>query len=109
MLLQVAYPRAQSDTKGDHRDLRDGELILICDIGGGTTDFSLVRARLVNGELQFERTAIGEHLLLGGDNFDFALARHVEKKLKKATAQAHAATALCITPDLLCCERAAAE
>ena len=62
--------------------LRDGELILICDIGGGTTDFSLVRARLVNGELQFERTAIGEHLLLGGDNLDFALAHHVEKKLK---------------------------
>jgi hypothetical protein len=65
-----------------NEDLRDGELILICDIGGGTTDFSLVRARLVNGELQFERTAIGEHLLLGGDNLDFALARHVEKKLK---------------------------
>ena len=63
--------------KGDDRDLRDGELILICDIGGGTTDFSLVRAHLVHGELQFERTAIGEHLLLGGDNFDFALSRRV--------------------------------
>src|SRR5271170_4493166 len=62
--------------------LRDGDLILICDIGGGTTDFSLVRSHLVNGELQFERTAIGEHLLLGGDNLDFALARHVEEKLK---------------------------
>ena len=67
---------------GNGGDLRDGELILICDIGGGTTDFSLVRARLVNGELQFERTAIGEHLLLGGDNLDFALARRVEEKLK---------------------------
>ena len=66
---------------GNNEDLRDGELILICDIGGGTTDFSLVRARLVNGELQFERTAIGEHLLLGGDNLDFALARRVEEKL----------------------------
>ena len=66
-------------------DLLDGELILICDIGGGTTDFSLVRARSVNGELQFERTAIGEHLLLGGDNLDFALARRVEKKLKDIT------------------------
>ena len=63
-------------------NLRDGDLILICDIGGGTTDFSLVRSsRLVNGELQFERTAIGEHLLLGGDNLDFALARHAEEKL----------------------------
>ena len=67
--------------EGDDGDLRDGELILICDIGGGTTDFSLVRAHLVHGELQFERTAIGEHLLLGGDNFDFALARRVEEKL----------------------------
>ena len=64
------------------KDLRDGDLILICDIGGGTTDFSLVRSRLINGELQFERTAIGEHLLLGGDNLDFALARLVEEKLK---------------------------
>jgi len=67
---------------GNNEHLRDGELILICDIGGGTTDFSLVRARVVNGELQFERSAIGEHLLLGGDNLDFALARYVEKKLK---------------------------
>jgi len=68
---------------GTDEDLRDDELILICDIGGGTTDFSLVSARLVNGELQFERTAIGEHLLLGGDNLDFALARRVEDKLVK--------------------------
>jgi molecular chaperone DnaK (HSP70) len=75
-----SHPYLARDGNGE--DLPDGELILICDIGGGTTDFSLVRARSVNGELQFERTAIGEHLLLGGDNLDFALARHVEKKLK---------------------------
>jgi molecular chaperone DnaK (HSP70) len=67
---------------GSSEHLRDGELILICDIGGGTTDFSLLRARLVGGEVQFERTAIGEHLLLGGDNLDFSLSRYVEKKLK---------------------------
>jgi molecular chaperone DnaK (HSP70) len=77
-----AWMAANSRALGEEGSefLRDGELILICDIGGGTTDFSLVRARLVDGELQFERTAIGEHLLLGGDNIDFALARHVEKK-----------------------------
>ena len=70
-------------TRDENReDLGDGDLILICDIGGGTTDFSLVRSSLVNGELRFERTAIGEHLLLGGDNLDFALARRVEEKLK---------------------------
>jgi molecular chaperone DnaK (HSP70) len=75
-------PYLARDKNGE--DLRDGELILICDIGGGTTDFSLVRAGSLNGELQFERTAIGEHLLLGGDNLDFALARRVEEKLEDA-------------------------
>jgi molecular chaperone DnaK (HSP70) len=77
----AANPQAQA---GNHEELCDGELILICDIGGGTTDFSLIRARRVAGELQFERTAIGEHLLLGGDNLDFALVRQVEKKLNGA-------------------------
>jgi molecular chaperone DnaK (HSP70) len=67
--------------KGTSQAIRDGELILICDIGGGTTDFSLVRTRLLDGELQFERIAIGDHLLLGGDNLDLALARHIENKL----------------------------
>jgi molecular chaperone DnaK (HSP70) len=63
------------------RELKDGSLILICDVGGGTTDFSLVRVHRVDGEVQFERTAIGEHLLLGGDNLDLALARRVVEKL----------------------------
>jgi molecular chaperone DnaK (HSP70) len=71
----AANPKTQSD-------LKDGELIVICDIGGGTTDFSLVRARRMYSELEFERTAIGEHLLLGGDNLDSALAHHVEAKLE---------------------------
>ena len=77
---QAGGPYLARDESSEN--LRDGDLILICDIGGGTTDFSLVRSRLVNGELQFERTAIGEHLLLGGDNLDLALARRVEEKLK---------------------------
>ncbi|HZS03997.1 MAG TPA: Hsp70 family protein [Blastocatellia bacterium] len=63
------------------RYVRDGTLVLICDVGGGTTDFSLIRVRIVAGEVRFERTAIGEHLLLGGDNVDLALARRVEEKL----------------------------
>jgi molecular chaperone DnaK (HSP70) len=61
--------------------VRDGDLVLICDIGGGTSDFSLVRARVNGNDVQFERTAIGEHLLLGGENLDLALARRVEQKL----------------------------
>ena len=63
-----------------------GGLILVCDVGGGTTDFSLIRARMdeTDGELAFERVAIGEHLLLGGDNFDLALAVLVAQKLGNA-------------------------
>jgi molecular chaperone DnaK (HSP70) len=77
-----AFLRPFLAADGNGEDLAAGELILICDIGGGTTDFSLIRARSVERELQFERTAIGEHLLLGGDNLDLALVRCMEKKLK---------------------------
>lgn len=63
------------------RDLiSENALILVCDVGGGTTDFSLVRAGEEAGEVTFERIAIGEHLLLGGDNLDLALAVRVERK-----------------------------
>lgn len=58
-----------------------GATILVCDVGGGTTDFSLIRASIEGEALAFERVAIGEHLLLGGDNLDFALAALVEQRL----------------------------
>jgi hypothetical protein len=61
--------------------LHEGDVVLVCDVGGGTTDFTLVRVGVADGELHFERTAVGEHLLLGGDNLDLAIARHVEEKL----------------------------
>jgi molecular chaperone DnaK (HSP70) len=63
--------------------LRDRDIVLVCDVGGGTTDFSLIRVHIEEGEVNvgFERTAIGEHLLLGGDNVDLALAHLVEEKL----------------------------
>ena len=63
------------------RHVKDGQLVLVCDVGGGTTDFSLIRVSIEGKEVKFERTAIGEHLLLGGDNVDLALARRVEEKL----------------------------
>lgn len=59
-------------------------LILVCDVGGGTTDFSLIRVGEEDGGLAFERIAIGEHLLLGGDNLDLALAVRVEQKFGAA-------------------------
>ncbi len=56
-------------------------LILVVDVGGGTTDLSLIAARASRGELGLERIAVGDHLLLGGDNIDLALARAVEARL----------------------------
>ncbi len=68
-----------------HPDWRErvkpGDLILVVDIGGGTTDFTLIAVTESNGELQLERVAVGEHILLGGDNIDLALARHLEQQL----------------------------
>lgn len=58
-----------------------GDLILVVDIGGGTTDFTLISVTEENGELKLDRVAVGEHILLGGDNMDLALARMVEAHL----------------------------
>jgi molecular chaperone DnaK (HSP70) len=63
------------------RVLGHGQLLLVCDVGGGTTDFSLIRANEDAGGVHFERVAIGEHLLLGGDNVDVALAALIERKI----------------------------
>ncbi|HEX4134398.1 MAG TPA: Hsp70 family protein [Bryobacteraceae bacterium] len=54
-----------------------GDLVLVVDIGGGTTDFTLIAVTEKAGELQLERVAVGEHILLGGDNIDLALAHTV--------------------------------
>ncbi len=51
-----------------------GDLILVCDVGGGTTDFTLIGVTDQSGDLALERLAVGEHILLGGDNMDLALA-----------------------------------
>src|SRR5580700_10074092 len=68
-----------------HPDWRErvkvGDLILVVDIGGGTTDFTLIAVTEQGGELALERVAVGEHILLGGDNIDLALARHLEQQL----------------------------
>ena len=61
--------------------VKPGMRCLVVDVGGGTSDFSLIRAGEGHGELAFLRDAVGEHLLLGGDNMDLALAKAVEAKL----------------------------
>ena len=58
-----------------------GDIILVCDVGGGTTDFSLIEIQEQTGKLAFQRMAVGDHLLLGGDNMDAALAHYLEQKL----------------------------
>jgi molecular chaperone DnaK (HSP70) len=64
--------------------LKPGDLCIVVDVGGGTTDFSLIRAVEQQGELGFIREAVGDHLLLGGDNMDLALAKFVETRLPQA-------------------------
>jgi hypothetical protein len=72
------------DSAGERwrRTLRVGDLLLVCDIGGGTTDFSLILVGEHDGDLALERIAIGDHILLGGDNMDLALARVVQQRLE---------------------------
>ena len=61
---------------------RANALILVCDVGGGTTDLTLIDVRRAsNGELELDRIAVGRHLLLGGDNIDLALAQRCEQRL----------------------------
>lgn len=64
-------------------EVRVGDLILVCDIGGGTTDFSLIQVTEEKGELALNRLAVGDHLLLGGDNMDLTLAYAIQAKLAK--------------------------
>ncbi|MCF8111994.1 MAG: hsp70 family protein [Desulfobacteraceae bacterium] len=70
--------------ENDWKDyISPGELVLVCDVGGGTTDFTLITLRETEGSLRFERIAVGDHMILGGDNIDQAIARHVEKQFGK--------------------------
>jgi len=59
-----------------------GDIILVCDVGGGTADFSLIAVTDVAGNLELERISVGEHILLGGDNMDLALAYHLQARLE---------------------------
>ena len=63
------------------KSLFDGQLVLVCDVGGGTSDFTLIRVHRDGDRVEFTRTAVGKHLLLGGDNLDLTLAWLVESKL----------------------------
>jgi len=68
-----------------HEDWRQrigkGDLVLVVDIGGGTTDFTLIAVSERDGQLALDRVAVGDHILLGGDNIDLALAHTVAAEL----------------------------
>jgi hypothetical protein len=71
--------------KGDawRKQLRPGDVVLVVDVGGGTTDFSAIAAVEKEGALELVRVAVGDHILLGGDNMDLALAHLVRQKLER--------------------------
>ncbi|WP_164853721.1 Hsp70 family protein, partial [Paraburkholderia kirstenboschensis] len=62
-------------------ELAQTRLVLICDVGGGTTDLTLIEVGMADGEPQLTRIGVGNHLMLGGDNMDLALAHLVEARL----------------------------
>jgi hypothetical protein len=74
-----AWLAAQGDRW--RQQLRLGDRLLVCDVGGGTTDLTLIEVTEADGELQLRRLAVGNHLLVGGDNMDLTLAYHVAQQL----------------------------
>ncbi len=77
------YSWIANDLARSQKSLFDGQIVLICDVGGGTSDFTLIRVGREGDRVEFTRTAVGKHLLLGGDNLDLTLAWLVEEKLGK--------------------------
>lgn len=71
------------ESQGDawRKAVRVGDSIVVCDIGGGTTDFSLIQVTEEDGQLTLRRVAVGDHILLGGDNMDLSLAYSVQARL----------------------------
>ncbi len=75
------YSWIANDLSRSRKHLFDGQVVLVCDVGGGTSDFTLIRVTREGDRIDFTRTAVGRHLLLGGDNLDLTLAWLVEAKL----------------------------
>ena len=78
------YAWLYSAGEGWREHVQPGDEILVCDVGGGTSDFSLIQVRDVDGQVGLERVAVGEHILLGGDNMDIALAHVAGRRLSES-------------------------
>jgi Hsp70 protein len=80
---QAAFYAWAARAGGSWRDqVSSGDIILVCDVGGGTADFSLIAISGKDGNLELERISVGEHILLGGDNMDLALAYTLQAQLE---------------------------
>jgi hypothetical protein len=79
----AVYCWLAANAGGWRNELSAGDVLLVVDVGGGTTDLTLITVEEVGGELNLQRLAVGNHLLLGGDNMDLALAHHVAAKLQQ--------------------------
>ncbi|MEC7521105.1 MAG: Hsp70 family protein [Myxococcota bacterium] len=77
------YSWLQSTDGAWREQVKPGDVILVVDVGGGTTDLSLIAVAEKEGALELHRVAVGDHILLGGDNMDLALAMTVRAKLEK--------------------------
>ena len=73
-------------------ELAQTRLVLVCDVGGGTTDLTLIKVHVEDGEPQLTRIGVGNHLMLGGDNMDLALAHLVETRLAEEQTRLSAAS-----------------
>ena len=78
------YAWIASHLARSNKELFDGQMVLVCDVGGGTSDFTLVRVDRDGDRVQFTRTTVGRHLLLGGDNLDLTISWLAESKLGKS-------------------------
>lgn len=67
--------------EGFRKHIKAGDVVLVVDVGGGTSDFSLIAVTARDGDVALTRVAVGDHILLGGDNMDLALAYTVNKRL----------------------------
>jgi hypothetical protein len=82
---QAAFYAWTAQAGSDWRNqVAQGDIVLICDVGGGTADFSLIAITEREGNLEVERISVGEHILLGGDNMDLALAYRLQAQLEAA-------------------------
>jgi len=70
--------------EGFRKQVQPGDVVLVVDVGGGTTDFSLIAVTAKDGDVALTRVAVGDHILLGGDNLDLALAHTVNQRLAAA-------------------------